>query len=86
MLRIELFDETFCVMKTIQIALLISCGLVSACADPEVLSQAPPSGSLPTGRIVLVDDGSCPPGQVREFTGSMPGVDRPSRCVPRPSR
>lgn len=79
-------DETFCVMKNVSLALLMSCGLVSGCAHQELLSQAPPPGSLPTGRVVLVDDGSCPPGQVRELTGSMPGVDRPSRCVPSPTR
>jgi hypothetical protein len=33
------------------------------------------------GRVVLVDDGSCPPGQLRELTGSTPSFERQSRCV-----
>lgn len=86
MLPNSLSNETVHVMKKLSFALLMSCGLVSACAHQAVLSQAPPPGSLPTGRTVLVADGSCPPGQVREFTGSLPGVDRPSRCVPNPTR
>ena len=33
------------------------------------------------GRVVLVDDGSCPPGQLRELTGSTPSFERQSRFV-----
>ena len=73
-------------MKIGRFALCISCILVSACMQQEVLTHAPPPGSLATGRIILVDDGSCPPGEVRELTGSTPGLDRQSRCVPRPTR
>ena len=68
------------------LALCISCIFVSASMQQEVPTHAPPPGSLATGRIVLVDDGSCPPGEVLELTGSTPGLDRQSRCVPRPTR
>jgi hypothetical protein len=73
-------------MKIRSLALLVICILVSACMQQEVLTHAPPPGSLATGRVVLVDDGSCPPDQLRELTGSTPGFDRQSRCVPRPTR
>lgn len=67
-------------------ALFVSFILLPACMQQEVLTHAPPPGSLATGRTALVDDGSCPPGEVRELTGSTPGFERQSRCVPRPTR
>lgn len=41
------------------------------------------------GQKVLVDDGSCPTGQVKEVTGSSltaSGVVRTAKCVPRIKR
>jgi hypothetical protein len=41
---------------------------------------------LRLGQRVLVDDGSCPAGQIKEVTGvklTTTGVSRASRCVPR---
>ena len=73
-------------MKTGYLAIFVSSILVSACMQQEVLTHAPPPGSLATGRTALVDDGSCPPDQLRELTGSTPGFERQSRCVPRPTR
>lgn len=31
--------------------------------------QEPPPGSLKTGEVVIVDDGVCPPGRIKEVTG-----------------
>lgn len=45
----------------------------------------PPAGTLPTGKKVLVDDGTCPAGQVKEVIGSTPGVPRKKSCVPHPN-
>jgi hypothetical protein len=39
------------------------------------------------GQRVMVDDGSCPAGQLKEITGSKlttAGVTRSRKCVPRP--
>ncbi|WMS43231.1 hypothetical protein RDV64_02180 [Acuticoccus sp. MNP-M23] len=50
-----------------------------------VLKSEPAAGTLATGEKVLVDDGSCPTGLVKEVTGSVPGVPRQRECVPAPS-
>lgn len=63
-----------------------------AAAEPKVLKQEPPPGGLKFGEIVLVDDGSCPKGQIKEVTGAQnlraldsTVPDRKRRCIPRPS-
>jgi hypothetical protein len=41
---------------------------------------------LRLGQRVMVDDGSCPAGQIKEVTGvklSSSGVSRARKCVPR---
>ena len=41
---------------------------------------------LRLGQRIMVDDGSCPAGQIKEVTGvklTTTGVSRASRCVPR---
>jgi hypothetical protein len=55
-----------------------------------VLKTEPPMGELKEGQRVLVDDGSCPPGQLREViggnhtkAGGKSNVIRQYRCVPR---
>jgi hypothetical protein len=52
----------------------------------KVLKMDPPSGTLFTGTSVLVDDGSCPKGQIKKLTriGSMSdreGGFRKQECV-----
>jgi uncharacterized caspase-like protein len=57
------------------------------------LSQEPAAGQLRSGQRVLVDDGSCPPGMIKELTGGsnrVLGTDtargggrRERRCIPR---
>ena len=52
----------------------------------QVLKQEP-SGTVPTGKKVLVDDGTCGPGKIKEVTGgsNQPGnpINRSSRCIPK---
>jgi hypothetical protein len=38
-------------------------------ASGEVLKQEPPPGQLHPGQKVLVDDGSCPQGQIKQVVG-----------------
>ena len=56
-----------------------------------ILKKEPDMGKLKFGQVVLVDDGKCPPGQVREVTGGdhvkvggKRQFERTYRCVPRP--
>ena len=53
----------------------------------EILKREPPAGSIPYGKIVLVDDGTCPKGQVKEITGGSrsKSIPRSARCVKRPN-
>ena len=66
--------------------LLISIPVASA----QILKKEPAMGALREGQTVLVDDGSCPKGQIRRVTGGnhvkVGGSKRNERsrtCVPR---
>lgn len=51
-----------------------------------IVKQEPPAGQLRYGQRLLVDDGSCPAGQLKELVGgksSGHGVKRLRRCVHR---
>ena len=52
----------------------------------EILKEVPPPGTLPYMKIVYVDDGTCPAGEVKEITGGdqRRGIARQVRCVKRP--
>ena len=74
-------------MKESGLPLLVSTLLFSAgCAQVEYLSEMPQDRNLPAGKVVHVDDGSCPAGEVRRVTGGNQnkGISRESVCVPRP--
>jgi hypothetical protein len=54
------------------------------------LKQEPPMGAMREGQVVLVDDGSCPTGQIKRVVGGnhtkvggTKQVIRQSSCVPR---
>jgi hypothetical protein len=58
----------------------------------QVLKKEPPAGQLRSGQRVLVDDGSCPKGQIKEVTGGSnfsdsgakkAGAPRTRRCIPK---
>ena len=55
-------------------------------AKTEMLKEEPPKGSLPFGKIVYVDDRSCPKGEVKEIVGGNQerSIPRRVRCVKRP--
>lgn len=61
-----------------------------AAAAATILKAEPPMGQLKEGQRVLVDDGSCGAGQIREVTGGnhtkvggTANTIRQYRCVPR---
>jgi hypothetical protein len=53
---------------------------------PEYLKSEPADGSLPYRKVVYVDDGSCPQGQIKEVTGGSKAraIPRKVRCIRRP--
>jgi hypothetical protein len=69
-------------------AILLSLAAATASADEEqVLSREPPTGALHAGQKALVDDGTCPQGQVKEVTigrTDKRGPARQRRCVADP--
>ena len=72
------------VARAIALAVLLIGAVLGAAylyADGRLRTEEPAGGTIPTGQLVYVDDGNCPNGQVTEVTGSVPGVDRPRRCV-----
>jgi len=52
----------------------------------ELLQKEPEIGMLPTGAAALVDDGTCPPGQIKQVVGGSisAGVPRTRSCIARP--
>jgi hypothetical protein len=64
---------------------LLLIGLASRAAAEQVAREQD-IVDLRLGQRVMVDDGSCPAGQIKEVTGvklTTSGVARARRCVPR---
>lgn len=60
---------------------------VAAQTAAEPLKKEPKGGDVRYGRIVYVDDGTCPPGEIKEITGGSneKQIERKVRCVKRPA-
>jgi len=59
-------------------------------ARAEILKKEPVMGALKEGQVVLVDDGSCPAGQIKKVVGGnhvkaggYKRIERIKTCVPR---
>lgn len=66
-------------------------GLLSAAvaqAGQPVLKEVPREGEIQHNKVVLVDDGTCPKGEIKEITGGSreKSIPRKTRCVKRPAR
>ena len=61
------------------------CLLVSPVAAERILKAEPAIGAVKEGARVLVDDGTCPKGQIKEIIGGniQRHIARQSRCIPR---
>lgn len=71
-------------MKKTLVALMCL-GFLAGCQT--VLKSEPGKGRLPAGKQVLVDDGSCPAGQIKQITGGN-GADIPRKreCIATPQQ
>ena len=56
----------------------------------KTLTREPPMGALKEGQVVLVDDGSCPKGQIKRVVGGnhvkvggSKHIERTRSCVPK---
>ena len=60
--------------------------LLASAAHAQVVSREQDIADVRLGQRVLVDDGSCPTGQIKEVQGAQmttSGVLRTRKCVPR---
>jgi hypothetical protein len=75
-------------MNKLRISIVTGALLISGAADAQILKNEPGDGALPRGKRVLVDDGSCPAGQIKEVIGGskIDHVARSSRCIPHGSK
>jgi len=58
----------------------------TAIARAEIVSREQDIADLRLGQKIMVDDGSCPAGQIKEVQGATmttAGVQRTRKCVPR---
>ena len=76
-------------MKSYAISALLF-ALSASVATAEVLKKEPKMGALREGQTVLVDDGSCPKGQIKRVVGGnhlkvggSKQNERSRTCVPR---
>jgi hypothetical protein len=61
-------------------------GLAAAPSFAQQVGREQDIGDLRLGQRILVDDGSCPGGQVKEVSGARmtaAGIARMRKCVPR---
>jgi len=76
-------------MTALRITLALLGGLTlcsGAWAQQSIVSREQDIPDLRLGQRVLVDDGSCPAGQIKEVSGSQittTGVLRTRKCIPR---
>ena len=73
----------------IAVALTVSLSATASPARAEVLKKESPMGQLREGQTVLVDGGSCPPGQIKEViggnhvnVGGTKHILRTRKCIP----
>jgi hypothetical protein len=60
--------------------------LTASAAFAQTVSREQDIGDLRLGQRVMVDDGSCPAGQIKEVQGAQmtaSGVLRTRKCIPR---
>jgi Family of unknown function (DUF6719) len=65
---------------------LLAIGVLSVRANAQQVSREQDIVDLRLGQRVMVDDGSCPAGQIKEVSGSTMsanGVVRVRKCIPR---
>jgi hypothetical protein len=77
-------------LSTLAIVFAVATTAVPTQVLAETLKREPPMGALREGQVVLVDDGSCPAGQIKQVTGGnhvLAGgykhIVRTRRCIPR---
>lgn len=74
-------------MKVIGLFSIAALAWLSATGvSADMPKQMPQDGVLSPGEVVLVDDGRCPAGEVKQVTGGnkAKNIPREVKCVPKP--
>jgi hypothetical protein len=72
-------------MKIVLLTAAILCLVATGASAQRVVKGEPSEGSVKEGERLLVDDGTCPKGQIKEIVGGniVKRVKRQRRCIPR---
>ena len=69
---------------------LLVIGVSQSALAQMVVKEEPPMGKMQEGEVLLVNDGSCPPGQIKRvvggnhvLVGGTKHIERTRRCVRR---
>ncbi|MEL6998053.1 MAG: DUF6719 family protein [Pseudomonadota bacterium] len=56
---------------------------LSGCETPDIFNEEPPIGAMKVGEVILVDDNSCPVGQIKEVHAGNRRLAKPRerRCI-----
>jgi hypothetical protein len=69
------------------VALALFLASSGSCNAQAVVKQEPWEGKMVPGQVILVDDGTCGKGKIKEVTGGELGAMNPRprtrRCIPR---
>ena len=77
---------TKAVFRCLALPAALALWLVATAAFAQTFSREQDIADLRLGQRALVDDGSCPAGQIKEVSGSQMtegGVLRTRKCIPR---
>jgi hypothetical protein len=73
-------------MKQIVALAALATLFAAGSSDAQVVKQEPFDGQMVPGAVILVDDGSCGKGKIKEVTGGEIGAMNPRprtrRCIP----
>jgi Family of unknown function (DUF6719) len=76
--------------RALFLLVVLACAGAVIPASAQILKREPPMGHLREGQRVLVDDGTCPPGKIKEViggnhvkVGGTKHIERTHRCIPR---
>jgi uncharacterized protein DUF6719 len=77
-------------LLTFAIVFGVAATAVAGQTSAEVQRHEPPMGALREGQVVLVDDGTCPAGQIKQViggnhvaAGGFKHIVRTRKCIPR---
>ncbi|MCW6510962.1 DUF6719 family protein [Lichenifustis flavocetrariae] len=77
--------RTMMLVKAGAVAVILAAFSTGLLAAPRASALEPAAGTLPEGQSMLVDDGTCPKGKIKQITGgnTKVGAPRVRTCVRR---